>query len=50
MTACAKGVAEVAKLLLEAGADLNAENTTGATPLHYACAKGVLEMANLPLE
>ena len=28
---------EVAKILLQSGADPNAENRRGATPLHYAC-------------
>ena len=38
------------KRLLEAGADVNAKNEFGSTPLHWACVYGRLEIARLLLE
>lgn len=37
--ACQNDNSELASILLAAGADANAIDTTGYTPLHYACAK-----------
>ena len=44
LTLCA--TAACARLLLEAGADVNAANAEGSTPLHDAAAHGDLELVN----
>jgi ankyrin repeat protein len=44
------GRLEVAKLLLERGADVNARCLGGATPLHYTSWKGKVEMAAFLLD
>jgi ankyrin repeat protein len=40
----------VVRLLLEHGADINAQNQIGRTPLHWASIKGALEVVRLLLE
>ena len=45
--ACLKGHREVALLLLERGADIEAGDSIGWTPLHYACDRGHIETALL---
>jgi ankyrin repeat protein len=37
-------------LLLEYGADVNARNDTGSTPLHYAASSGCLSLVKLLLK
>ncbi|EOD05751.1 hypothetical protein EMIHUDRAFT_359788 [Emiliania huxleyi CCMP1516] len=45
--ACYKGHLEIARLLLEASADINQARSDGCTPLFVACLKGHLEVAKL---
>ena len=45
-----RGDLEVAKLLLEKGADINFQNTIGDTALHCACVWGHLDVVKLLLE
>ena len=45
-----KGFAEVAKLLLEYGADANAADEEGRTPLHVAAERGYAEIAKILLD
>ncbi|EOD11325.1 hypothetical protein EMIHUDRAFT_357793 [Emiliania huxleyi CCMP1516] len=45
--ACQEGQLEIARLLLEAGADVNQAKQNGATPLFAACHFGHLEVAKL---
>ncbi len=48
--ASAEGGFEIARLLVEAGADVNAVQQAGFTPLHAAAMTGQLELAKLLLE
>ena len=41
---------EVARLLLEAGADVNSQGTHGAAALHFACMNSNVKVAELLLE
>ena len=45
--ACLKGHREIALLLLERGADIEAGDEDGRTPLHFACLRGHVETALL---
>ena len=47
---CWDGDLEIATLLIEAGANVNAENKHGWTPLSAACTVGDLEMVTLLIE
>ena len=42
--AAANGHKEIAELLIEKGADLNAKNVVGMTPLHYATTKEIADL------
>ena len=42
-----KGNVEIAKLLIERGANINKTDITGQTPLHVACQNGREEMVKL---
>ncbi len=50
ITACLYEKKETAKLLIEAGADINFQNNDGSTPLHVAAFFCKLEMVKLLLE
>lgn len=50
ITAAAFGKPEAANLLIDAGADLNAQNTDGSTALHTAAAFGKTEVAKLLID
>ncbi|MCP5420976.1 MAG: ankyrin repeat domain-containing protein [Gammaproteobacteria bacterium] len=50
MAAAARGDVSLAKALLDAGADVNAQNQTGGTPLIYASASGDAATVRLLLE
>ena len=50
LVACMKGMSEVAKLLVERGADVDAKNTKGDTALMLACYSGMSEVAKLLVE
>jgi len=41
---------ELTQVLLDYGADVNAQNDDGSTPLHLACCQGFLEVAELLLK
>ena len=43
--ACQKNLPDIAQKLLDLGADPNAHNVRGNTPLHYACLYGSLGAA-----
>jgi hypothetical protein len=47
ITAAALGKTEAARLLIDAGADLNYQNADGSTPLHTAAALGKTDIARL---
>jgi len=47
--ACAEGHANVASLLLAAGAEVNKVGQSGATPLHFACNRGRVDCVSLLL-
>jgi ankyrin repeat protein len=49
-SAAASGNLEIARMLLESGADANARQQGGFTPLHSSAQNGQIEMANLLLE
>ena len=42
--AALNGHKEIAELLIEKGADLNAKNVVGMTPLHYATTKEIADL------
>ena len=46
----AKGHANVAQVLLDAGADIEMKNRNGYSPLHYACASGACEVVKMLVE
>lgn len=48
--ACRSGNIRAARRLLDAGADVNADDKNGWTPLHRACDKNLLAIARLLLE
>ena len=48
--ASAEGGFDIARLLIEAGADVNAAHQAGFTPLHAAAMTGQLELAKLLLD
>ncbi|KAK3542632.1 hypothetical protein QTP86_031326 [Hemibagrus guttatus] len=50
MTACASGNYDMAKFLLNLGADENAYDQFGWTPLHHACHAGQLDIIKLLVE
>jgi len=50
MVAAAFGHVDTVRVLLDAGADVNAKDLTGWTPLHAAAFKGNLEIVRLFLE
>uniref|UniRef100_A0A8B9KA83 Ankyrin repeat and EF-hand domain containing 1a n=1 Tax=Astyanax mexicanus TaxID=7994 RepID=A0A8B9KA83_ASTMX len=50
MTACRSGNYEVAKFLLDLGADVNARDQFSWTPLHHACHAGQLDIIELLVE
>ena len=50
MFACEKGHVEAARLLLEKGAAVDAQDENGVTPLMTACEEGHVEVARLLLE
>jgi len=50
MEAASAGNADIVRLLLEHGADVNAQSSSGNTPLMYACAGGHEEVVTLLLE
>ncbi len=50
ITAAALGKTEAAKLLIDAGADLNYRNADGSTALHTAAVFGTTEVARLLIE
>ena len=45
--ACTNGDLKEIRYLVEHGADVNAKNNFGQTPLHRACRSGHFEMVNL---
>ncbi|XP_059471305.1 ankyrin repeat domain-containing protein 17 isoform X2 [Neocloeon triangulifer] len=49
MEAASAGHADIVRLLIENGADVNAQSSTGNTPLMYACAGGHLEVVEILL-
>jgi hypothetical protein len=50
LTAIERGFAEVARLLIESGANVNASDARGNTALHYAASRGDAELVQLLLE
>ena len=48
--ACSDGHTEVVKALLEKGADVQAKNSHGVTPMHDACRNGHVEVVMVLLE
>ena len=44
------GQLEVARALIEKGADVNAKNKVGQTPLHYSADNGHLEVARTSIQ
>ncbi len=50
MTAAFLGKAEAAKILIDAGADLNYQNTDGSTALHTAAVFGKTEVAKILID
>ena len=50
MFACQCSNLEVAKLLLERGADINNQNGQGSTALQISCQHGYVEIAQMLLE
>ena len=50
LNACFFGHLEIARLLLDKGADVNRTNSEGVTLLHYVADKGNLEMATMLLD
>ncbi len=50
MWACAKGHADVARLMIENGADIEAKSEDGSTALMFACWKGHADVARLMIE
>jgi ankyrin repeat domain-containing protein 17 len=50
LMACAQGHTEIAKLLVERGADVNRSDSRGNTPLVLACARGHLGTAKFLLD
>ena len=50
MEAASAGNADIVRLLLEHGADVNAQSSSGNTPLMYACAGGHEDVVTLLLE
>ncbi|XP_065353147.1 ankyrin repeat domain-containing protein 17 isoform X5 [Cloeon dipterum] len=50
MEAASAGHADIVQLLIDNGADVNAQSSTGNTPLMYACAGGHLEVVEILLK
>jgi ankyrin repeat protein len=48
--AASTGVTEIAKVIIEAGLDVNQLNSLGRSPLHYAISAGEIEMTKFLIE
>jgi ankyrin repeat protein len=44
------GKVEIARMLIDAGADVDVQNEVGSTPLHWAAGRGDIEIARMLLD